>query len=175
MFNQKLSKKVKTKGQAIVEFAIALPVFLALLIGILEVGRLAFIYSTVNSASRNASRYASVVGYEQSGTYLKYVYCDGIKNVAIKSGYMANLKPSNITISYDEGPGTTSLGNCTATGGNDTTMKNILDTNNKSIVERVVVKVQVSYQPMLKLIPIGSRTLTATSARSILGIIDLEN
>ena len=35
------------RAQAIVEFAIALPILLVLLVGILEVGRMLFIYSSV--------------------------------------------------------------------------------------------------------------------------------
>ena len=52
----------KKPAQAMVEFAIALPVLLLLLYGILEAGRLLFLYSTVVTASRQAVRYGSATG-----------------------------------------------------------------------------------------------------------------
>ena len=65
-------------GQAIVEFAIVLPILMVLLVGILEVGRMIFIYSVVNNASREAARYGSAVGFGDDGFH-KYRYCDGIR------------------------------------------------------------------------------------------------
>src|SRR4030095_776329 len=50
------NKLLQERAQAIVEFAIALPILMALLVGILEVGRMVFIYSAVNNASREAAR-----------------------------------------------------------------------------------------------------------------------
>jgi Flp pilus assembly protein TadG len=52
----------KNKAQAMVEFAIVLPILLLLLYGILEAGRLLFIYSTIVTASRQAVRYGSATG-----------------------------------------------------------------------------------------------------------------
>ena len=52
----------KNRAQAMVEFAIALPILLMLLYGILEAGRLLFLYSTVVTASRQAVRYGSATG-----------------------------------------------------------------------------------------------------------------
>ena len=162
-------KKHGYKGQAIAEFAIALPVLLLLLLGIFEVGRAVFIYSSVTNASRNASRYASAVGYEDTGTYLKYIYCDGIKDVAEKSAYLMNPSDLTITISYGAAPpDIDSKGYCTAIGGNDSSIN--VDTG-----DRVTVIVDAEYKPMLNLIPIEPRTIRSKSSRTILGIIDLDN
>ena len=166
----KLNKKSGSKAQAIVEFAIALPILLALVIGIFEVARVIFIYSSVTNASRNAARYASAVGYEDTGAYHKFIYCDGIKAIAEKSAYLMSPSSLTITISYDEGPGTTSLGTCTATGGDDTTIGGLIEYG-----DRVTVEVVAKYKPMLKLIPISSRDITSTSSRTILGIVDLKS
>lgn len=62
------------RAQAIVEFAIVLPVLMMLLVGILEVGRLIYMYAAVNNASREASRYGSAIGLDDTGAYLKYQY-----------------------------------------------------------------------------------------------------
>ena len=169
----KKRKYLSNQAQAIVEFAIALPILLAIIIGIFEVGRLIFIYSAVTNSSRNAVRYASAVGFDDSGTYRKYMYCDGIKNVAIQSAYLVPASNLTITITYDEGPGTSTIvtGGCNAAGGEDSDVLNA----GVSTGDRVKVTVAAQYKPMLKLIPIPSRTITSSSSRTILGIIDLDN
>ena len=58
----KKNTKNKSRAQAMVEFAIALPILLMLLYGILEAGRLMFLYSTVVTASRQAVRFGSATG-----------------------------------------------------------------------------------------------------------------
>ena len=101
----KSKKLLGVPAQAIVEFAIALPILMALLVGILEVGRMIFIYSAVTNASREASRYASAIGRDDSGYYV-YKYCEGIQAMADRSAFLISL--SSITITYDNGPGTAS-------------------------------------------------------------------
>ena len=66
-----------------VEFAIALPVLLLLLYGILEAGRLLFVYSTVVTASRQAARYGATTGENGSGVP-RYQDCDGIRAARCK-------------------------------------------------------------------------------------------
>ena len=48
------------RAQAMVEFALILPMLLLLLIGIMDFGRALFVYSEVSNASREAVRYAAV-------------------------------------------------------------------------------------------------------------------
>ena len=47
-------------GQGLVEFALAIPIFLTLLLGMVEGGRLVFATNTVAQAAREAARLASV-------------------------------------------------------------------------------------------------------------------
>lgn len=159
----KSKKLAGFRGQAIVEFAIALPILMALLVGILEVGRMLFIYSSVTNASREASRYASVIGRDDAG-YYAYKYCEGIQNMANRSAFLISL--SSIEITYDAGPGTASIGTCDAPSGEDADIS--VDTG-----DRVEVKVEAEYEPMVRLIPISSRTFTSSSARTFLGLVDL--
>jgi len=172
------SKRKKIFGisaQAMVEFAIALPVLLVLLFGIMEVSRLVLMYALVVNASRDAVRYASSVGIDSSGSpYQRYKYCSGIRNQAIKSGYFLKLQSSDITISYDDGanlPNGTpnSLGVCDATSGEDGDITSV-DTG-----DRVTITVTKTYSPLVKLLPIPNKNISATSSRTILGIVDLEN
>jgi Flp pilus assembly protein TadG len=48
------------RGQALVEFALILPLLVLLLVGILDGGRLVYAYHTVNNAAREAGRQAIV-------------------------------------------------------------------------------------------------------------------
>jgi Flp pilus assembly protein TadG len=161
------------RGQAIVEFAIALPVLLMLLVGIMEVGRLLFMYTMVSNASRDAVRYASAVGLDATGQYEKYAYCSGIKQAAKDSGYFVNLQDTDITISYDRNLNVSSplvSGGCNASSGEDADVTAIVDSE-----DRVTVTVSKAYDPLIKLIPIPSRIITSTSSRTILGIFELDN
>ncbi len=153
-----------TRAQSMVEFAIVLPILLALLVGILEVGRMVFVYAVAVNASREAVRFASAIGFNDNTYYLKYQYCSGIRAVAKKYGFLLNLQDSNIAIAYDSGPGTTAITTkCAAGTTNDST---VVATMGKT---RVKVTVSANYSPITKLIPITTRTFTATSYRTIVG------
>lgn len=174
MFESIFSREKKVHGfkaQAIVEFAIVLPILLLLLIGVLEVGRLLFIYSSVTNASRNASRYASAIGYEDTGTYHKFAYCDGIRAVVTQSIFLVDSADVTITISYDSGPGTgyASKGYCDATGGDDIDIFKNVTTG-----DRVTVEVDANYDTMVDLVPINDRLIRSVNTRTILGIVDLD-
>lgn len=62
MLNLYANNKNKNKGQAIVEFALVIPVFLILAFGILEVGRLVFTQMIVAQAAREGARAVAVSG-----------------------------------------------------------------------------------------------------------------
>ena len=152
-----------TRAQAMVEFAIALPVLLMMLMGIMEVGRMAFIYALVVNSSRDAVRYASAVGRsDYSGNPIKYNDCTGIIAVAKQSAYIVPITITAADISYDTGPGIPPFATCSST----VTVKS---------GNRVTVTVHATYSPIVKLLPISSRTFSATSSRTILGILKLGN
>lgn len=52
----------RSRGQALVEFALIIPVFLALLMGILDFGRVVWATTSLSSAAREAARFAIVHG-----------------------------------------------------------------------------------------------------------------
>lgn len=160
-----IQKLTRARAQAMVEFALVLMILMVVLVGILEVGRLLFFYAAVNNASREAARYASAIGLDDSGN-AKYQYCDGIRNMARRSAFFT---PLTITISYDHGPGTGSFDSC------DGSVDTGIVVNSGATLDRVQVTVSTNYDPMLSLIPISSRTITSSSARTIFGYIDLED
>lgn len=153
------------RAQAMVEFALVLPILIAILIGIFEVGRLIFTYAAVNNASREAVRYASAIGLDDSGN-LKYQYCDGIREMARRSAFFT---PLTITISYDHGPGTTPFDTCT--GSVDTGI--VL--NSGSAQDRVEIEVKATYKPLTKLLPIGDHEFESRSARTIIGLVEIDS
>lgn len=166
-------KTLGLRAQAIVEFAIVLPILLMVLFGILEVGRMLFIYAAVNNASREAVRYGSAVGVDTDPddgyNYLKYSYCKGIRSIAKRSAYFLNLPDADIKISYDKGPSSAVVvSNCDAAAGEDSDVK-----NNISPGDRVIVEVSAKYTPLVKLVPIGQKTFTVDSARTIIGVFNL--
>ena len=100
-------------------------------------------------------------------TYHKYLYCDGIKQTAANSAFLLRPSDFTVTVSYDSGPGTSSLGTCDVSGGEAAI--SIPDEG------RVNVTVVATYRPMVRLIPIPTRTFTSSSYRTILGILKLGN
>jgi Flp pilus assembly protein TadG len=52
----------RSRGQALVEFAIVLPMFVAMLFGILDLGRVVWANSVLAHAASEAARHASVTG-----------------------------------------------------------------------------------------------------------------
>jgi Flp pilus assembly protein TadG len=162
----RIQKAPGARAQAIVEFAIVLMVLLMIVVGILEVGRLMFMYAAVNNASREAARYASAYGLDDSGNYLKYQHCEGITDMARRSAFFTSPM---VTITYDHGPLTTAFDTCDVLPA-DTSVS----VNSGTDLDRVKVTVSANYSPMLNLLPIGSRTITSESARTIFGLLDLD-
>ena len=154
----------KSRAQAMVEFAIVLPVLLALLYGILEAGRLIFLYSTVVNASRQAVRWGSASGAGNgtgNANEKRYQDCDGIRAVAQKGGFLGTF--DTITLKYDSGPGTTATAYCAAGA---TTDGSFAPTDN---TKRITVTVTEQFTPIVpKLVPFIARPVSATSSRSVI-------
>lgn len=171
MFKKKYSRKNASRAQAIVEFAIVLPILLVVLVGVLEVGRYLYIYSAATNASRNAVRYASAVGRDDKYGLTKYNYCDGIKASALDSAYLVQRSTIGVQIFYDNGAGT-QTGECNLWNTSPPAVKNSITVKTG---DRVRVIVTIQYKPMVNLVPIKPRTITSSSARTILGIVPLDN
>ena len=52
----------RSRGQTLVEFALAFPIFIVLLIGLIEGGRYVFYSESLNHAAREGARYAIIHG-----------------------------------------------------------------------------------------------------------------
>jgi len=173
--NQKTLRSRAERAQAIVEFALVLPILMMMLVGIFEVGRLIYTYAAVNNASREAARYGSAIGFDDTGTHLKYQYCDGIRNMARKSAYFMNLSNADIDIEYDTGPDPITRivpsPFHTCAGSVDTSVQ----VNTGTLPDRVVITIRANYRPLINLIPIGPRIIRSKSARTIMGYLDVNS
>jgi hypothetical protein len=57
-----MSTRSKGRGQAMVEFALIFPIFILLLVGLFDLGRVIWVNDTLATAAREAARYAIVHG-----------------------------------------------------------------------------------------------------------------
>ena len=79
-------------GQALVEFALVLPILLVLVIGIMDFGRALFVYSEVSNAAREAVRYATVNPGD----------CEAIINRAKSMFSLPPSGPINVTVRLEK-------------------------------------------------------------------------
>jgi hypothetical protein len=91
-------KQDAERGQALIEFALTVPIFLMLVFGIIDLARLIFAYTQVIDAARQGVRYGIVEGLER-GNY-QYLDCDGITDAALDTPGLVPGSDLNVTISY---------------------------------------------------------------------------
>jgi len=153
----------RPRAQTMVEFALALPVFLLLVLGVIEFGRLLVSFSAVYTASREAARYGAAVGTSGNGVPY-YMDCQGMRDAAARVGFLGGVTSSSVKITYDHGPTSdyvwgTMNNNCPQT---------------PSLGDRVVVGVQATFQPSVPLVNIPALPISSITARTILMNVDIE-
>ena len=175
------------RGQSMVEFSMVLPILMVVIFGLLEVGRAVFMYAAVTNASREAVRYATAYGVNESDV-LHYQNCAAIRNEARRVAFLVPLADDDITISYDTGPEAvdpdgipgngdeyydppTDLGTCN--GAADGVDDGVDETITLNCGNRVVVSVTLHYHPIVSLVPMEAQTFTTSSARTYVGIVKL--
>lgn len=168
------STKKKTRAQAMVEFAIVLPVLLMLLYGILEAGRYLFIYSSTVSASRQAVRWGSTTGIG-TGSLKRYQDCAGIRAAAQKVDFLNAFDDSDIILRHDTGPNDPNpVTYCN--GASDTSWTP--SSNNK---DRLIVEIRADFVPLvprlvnfLRRSVATSNPITAVSRRTVLVSVSID-
>jgi Flp pilus assembly protein TadG len=160
----------KMNAQGMVEFALVLPLLLLLIYGIIEAGRLLFIYSTVLTSSREAARYGAAAGdITPLDPRDRYKDCAGMRAAARRIGGLAGIQDSDINIVYDRGPSTATIAHCnssfTITGGSGTTITQ---------GDRVVVQVGAIYRPLIPGITrFSTFPITSVTRRAILKDVEV--
>lgn len=127
-----------SSGQALIETALTVSLFVLLLWGVAEVGRLAFAAIEVANAASAGARYAAQAGEAGDAT--------GIVNAAANDA--GNLTGLTTTSSYS----------CICSDGSSSTCSN-KDCSSSHIEESVTVNTQVSFDPLFHL-PGLPRTFT---------------
>ena len=155
------------------EFALTLILLLVVVLGLLEVGRLLFVYAAVVTSAREAARYASVAGRNDSGN-LYFQDCNGIRNAASRVTFFQNVQNSDILIYYNVNGNNDGDGNpiftqyCTPGSSVDSSVT--LDTN-----DRVRVDVGTTFNTIVEFLPLEDGIqIDSSASRSILGIIEIE-
>jgi len=141
------------RGQGLVEFALAFPIFLLIVLGIFEFGRLFLTYTSLYVAAREGARFGAAVDNLSS--------CGaGIQSNAMRVGFLA--QDIIVTHKYDHGaPGT----------GDDFTTCDPGGTNLK-LGDRVLVTASVKpYKSITGIIP--SINLESTAERTIIRDVHL--
>lgn len=86
-----LKRRKMPRGQSMVEFALAFPIFLLIIIGIMEFGRLFITYTSVYAAAREGARYGAAVDN----------LCDGnLELEAKRAGFLAGDE-LDVTATYE--------------------------------------------------------------------------
>lgn len=153
----------REKAQSMVEFALVFPLLLLLVYGIMEFGRMLFIYTSVTTSSREAARYGSAVG--NVGGVPRYLDCAGIINAARRSAILTPIDEGNVTIIYDRGTDGTEFATSCAAANNPNVKFQLGD--------RIKVMVAVDYSPIFPLVNFASFTISSRTARTILRTVEI--
>ena len=97
----------REKGSALVETAISLVVFFAMLIGIMQLAMVVYYYHTINEVAREATRWASVRGSGSCATPQTVTNCNAnattIKDHVSGLGF-AQIASSDVTVAWCNAP-----------------------------------------------------------------------
>ena len=146
------------EGQGMVEFALVMPVFLLLVLGIVEFGRLMTAYSSVSTASRDAARYAASVGDTPTGIP-HYQDCLGIREAAEKVSVFVD---PFIVISYDtDGPGGAAPVEYCQLG-------KTVDPVEVPLGAQISVTVTDVYEPLIPIVQLPTIPIASETARTVL-------
>lgn len=162
---QRHEKESFLPAQGMVEFALVLPLLLLLVFGIIELGRLMVIYSSVQAASREAGRYASAAGKNSDGTEY-YLDQGGMTNAAHRVALLTDITVDNIC--YDHGPDDANA--CPDGPGYPPGT----DPHAVALGDRVTITVHAVYNPLLGLTPLRTFDIVSTTTRTIVKEVAIE-
>ena len=156
------------RGQGTLEFALVFPIFLFLILAIIEIAHLMFFYNSVAVASLEASRFGAGMGPSGTTGLSNWQDCQGIRDAAKRIGTVLGLQDSDIQISFEDAYGNplqtvdsngNSVAPCTGSSGS---IKLI------GLGYWITVKVTAHYEPLVPLININPVTVTTKSSHTIL-------
>jgi Flp pilus assembly protein TadG len=146
------------KGQAMVEFALAFPILLLIMLIIIELGHMLFYFGSVYAAAREGARYGAAV--DDTGGSAKFADQVGMRAAAKRVSFVTGLTDGQIVIEYDCGVGeakTLTIPNCT--GGD---------------MLRVSVQVNTVYESIVPFPPVPDIPLSSTVVRTVVQDVSVE-
>lgn len=83
----------RQRGQGLVEFALTIPLFILMLLGLVDLGRAVYAYTTISNAAREGARLAIVNQTQAGGTYIAQAE-------AANSATSLGIAAASVTISF---------------------------------------------------------------------------
>jgi Flp pilus assembly protein TadG len=74
--------RTRARGQGLVEFAVVIPIFLLLVFGLIDMGRLVYINNALSEGAREAARWGSVQSRSQTAAGLTTIQTHAISALA---------------------------------------------------------------------------------------------
>ena len=150
---------MRDRGASLVETALVLPMILLLMFALVEFGRYITVTSTVTNASREAARHATATG-PGSGPGPRYADCDGMRDAAQEFGVLGTPEDGQITLQYDNGPGTSVFLTCSGVS---------VDPSDITDGDRIIATVAVPFQVITPLINqfLAPTTISVQTIRTI--------
>jgi hypothetical protein len=151
----------REKAQTMVEFALVFPIVLLITYGIIEFGRMIFIYSSVTSSAREGARYGIAAGIGANGI-VQYADCKGIRDAVRKTAFLVSIPDSDIKIQYDNNGSTIKSEGCPPS-------TNSIDPKVIKLGDRIIVTVTAQYDPVIGgFLGVGGFKMTGKNYRTIL-------
>jgi Flp pilus assembly protein TadG len=143
------SGRTRRRGQALVEFAMIMPLILVIVLGLLDLGRAVFSYNTLSQAARSGSRVAMV---DQNPAR--------VRTKAIASAASLGLATSNVDVCFK----TADSGQTSCSSGSDDCPE-----STRVIGCLAIVRAHLTYAPMTPILSIfmSSISLSSTSIEPI--------
>ena len=155
--NHQPHRRQRLRGQALVEFALVMTLFMFLLVAVFEFGHLALAYTLVAAGVREAGRYGAASGLSENGVP-RYADCEGIRAAALRLGALGGMTADDVSIEYDHGPGTAVFATCPPPA--------------LTLGDRIRVRATVEVHPWV--LDLGTLTFQSQVERTVLEAIPLD-
>jgi Flp pilus assembly protein TadG len=101
-----VSRTRKLRGNAMVEFALSVGVFIPMLLGVFQFGYTFYLYNRMVAAVRSGARYAALRSYDSATSTPSNAYTTAVQNTVVygnpaggTSVLVPNLSPSKVSVS----------------------------------------------------------------------------
>jgi Flp pilus assembly protein TadG len=159
------NRRARRRGQSLVEFALVLPIFLLLIMGVIDAGRLVYMNSTLSNAAREGARTGAV---EANWKGLGGGGCGaaaGKKCPADDAALLADIKATADYMNTPFGPVAAAYMRCTAEGSAPPAVGTNTTCSPNTHQSQISVRVTQTWSALTPIIGqiIGTQTLQGSS------------